>query len=73
MSEPKKKQPLTMSDVLREAMLAADHPLLTLERETGVKRASMRFFLHEERTLNLNVAYKLVAHFGLGLLKRKGN
>ena len=66
------KQPTTMSDVLRETLLTADIPLLTLERETGVKRASLRFFLRGERSLHLDVADKLATYFGLELVKRKG-
>lgn len=73
MPKPKKnKQPSTMSDVLRETMLAADMPLLTLERETGVKRASLRFFMRGERSLHLDVADKLATYFGLELVERKG-
>ena len=71
MSKPKKKKlPPTMTDVLRETMLASDVPLLTLERETGVKRASLRFFLRGERSLHLDIADKLAAHFGLVLVKQ---
>lgn len=68
----KKQQPPTMTDVLRETILAANIPLLTLEQQTGVARASLRFFLRGERSLHLDVADKLAAYFGLELVKRKG-
>ena len=71
MPKPKKKQqPPTMSDVLRETMLAADIPLLTLEQQTGVARASLRFFMRGERSLHLDVADKLATYFGLVLVKQ---
>lgn len=71
MPKPKKKQqPPTMSDVLRETIQAADIPLLTLEQETGVARASLRFFLRGERSLHLDVADKLSTYFGLVLVKQ---
>jgi hypothetical protein len=46
---------------------------LTLERETGVTRASVRRFVNGERTLRLDMADRLAAYFGLELRqKRKG-
>jgi len=46
---------------------------LTLERETGVTRASIRRFVNGERTLRLDMADRLAAYFGLELRpKRKG-
>jgi hypothetical protein len=47
---------------------------LTLERETGVTRASIRRFVNGERTLRLDMADRLAAYFGLELrpLRKKG-
>jgi|TARA_B100000809_G_scaffold245086_1_gene271700 plasmid maintenance system antidote protein VapI len=42
-------------------------PLLTLEQETGVKRQSIMRFLRGERSLRLDIADKLAAHFELEL------
>jgi hypothetical protein len=44
---------------------------LTLERETGVARASIRRFVNGERTLRLDVVDKLAAFFGLELQKTR--
>ena len=59
-----------MSDVLRQTILESDTPLLVLERETGVQRASIRRFLRQERSLHLDVADKLAVHFGLVLVQQ---
>lgn len=59
-----------MSEVLRQAILESETPLLVLERETGVQRASIRRFLNQERSLHLDVADKLAAHFGLVLVQQ---
>jgi hypothetical protein len=40
---------------------------LTLERETGVTRASIRRFVNGEQFLRLDMADQLAAHFGLSL------
>jgi hypothetical protein len=40
---------------------------LTLERETGVARASIRRFVNGERTLRLDMADRLATYFGLEL------
>lgn len=60
-----------MSEVLRQAIVESDTPLLVLERETGVQRASIRRFLCQERSLHLDVADKLAKHFGLLLVKER--
>ena len=44
---------------------------LTLERETGVTRASIRRFVNGERTLRLDVADRLAAYFGLELRPKR--
>ena len=60
-----------MSEVLRQAIEESGTPLLVLERETGVQRASIRRFLRQERSLHLDVADKLAKHLGLVLVKEK--
>ena len=70
MQKPKKKPLPTMSTILRQTMLDANVPLLVLERETGVKRGSLRLFLRGESSLHLDVADKLASHFGLVLVKQ---
>lgn len=62
----------TLSNALRSAIADSGIPLLTLEQETGVQRASIRRFLAQSQSLVLDNADKLAAYFGLGLTKRKG-
>jgi plasmid maintenance system antidote protein VapI len=66
-----------MSALLRQTIAQAIESgrtnYLTLERETGVARASIRRFVNGERTLRLDVADQLAAYFGLELsFKGKG-
>jgi plasmid maintenance system antidote protein VapI len=69
----KRGTPPILSDTLRRIIAESGVPLLTLEQETGVKRASIRRFLAGERSLVLDNADKLAAYFGLNLTKRKGD
>ncbi len=71
MSKSKKKVMGTMSEVLRQAIVDSEIPLLVLERETGVQRASIRRFLRGERSLHLDVADKLATHLGLVLVRER--
>jgi plasmid maintenance system antidote protein VapI len=57
----------TMSETLREAIRAADLPLLQLAEASGVQRASLSRFLRGERTLRLDMADRLATYFGLEL------
>lgn len=57
----------TMSDILRQAILDSGLPLLRIEEETGVQRASISRFVRGERSLRLDLADKLAAYFGLVL------
>jgi plasmid maintenance system antidote protein VapI len=69
------KQPAPITDLLRQTIIASKIPLLTLEQETGVQRASIGRFIRGERSLRLDVADKLAAYFGLALQpirKKKG-
>ena len=69
MPAPKRKEPPTMSDVLRKTVLESGIPLLALSKATGVQRASISRFLNESQSLRLDCADKLAAHFGLVLAK----
>lgn len=44
-------------------------PLLVIERETGVKRQSIMWFVRGERSLRLDMADKLAAYFGMTLAR----
>ena len=70
------KQPAPITDLLRETIIASKTPLLKLEQETGVQRASIGRFIRGKNSLRLDVADKLAAYFGLALqpikAKKKG-
>ena len=66
----KNKQPI--SDVLRKTIADSGIPLLVLERETGVKRASVMRFVRGDQSLRLDIADKLAAYFGLKVSAAKG-
>lgn len=69
-SKSNKPKPLpTMTDVLRAAIVDSEIPLLVLERETGVVRASIRRFVAGRNSLHLDLADKLAAYFRLRLVK----
>ena len=61
------KLPSPISDVLRETIAESGVPLLVLQRETGVTRASIMRFVRGERFLRLDMADRLAAYFGLVL------
>jgi plasmid maintenance system antidote protein VapI len=56
-----------ISDVLRQTIFERGVPLQALERETGVTRASISRFVSGKRSLRLDMADRLAAHFGLML------
>ena len=63
--------PAPISDLLRRTIARAVEGgktnYLTLERETGVARASIMRFVRGTQSLHLGVADRLAAHFGLEL------
>lgn len=65
------KSKAVVSDVLRKTIADSGIPLLVLERETGVVRASIRRFVEGTQSLRLDKADALAAYFGLELVKRK--
>jgi plasmid maintenance system antidote protein VapI len=69
MSKSKRKAPI--SDLLRRTIEKSDVPLLVLEKETGVQRASIRHFVNGDQYLRLDMADALAAYFGLKLTQRK--
>jgi plasmid maintenance system antidote protein VapI len=75
MHESERLAPITA--LLRKTILLAVEASRTnfksLERETGVTRASIMRFVKGTRTLRLDMADRLAAYFGLELrAKRKG-
>jgi hypothetical protein len=70
-------KPEPISDLLRRTIADAIEQgrtnYLTLERETGITRASIRRFVNRQHSLRLDVADQLAAFFGLELrAKGKG-
>jgi len=63
----KSKVTLPISDLLRRTIAKSDVPLLALERETGVTRASIRRFVNGEQFLRLDMADALATYFNLRL------
>jgi plasmid maintenance system antidote protein VapI len=57
----------TMSETIRQAVLAAGLPLQQIAEAAGIERASLSRFVRGERTLRLDMADRLAAHFGLVL------
>lgn len=68
-----KKKYMTMTEVLRQAIIDSGLPLLTLGKASGVDRASLRRFVNGERSLRLDMADKLAAYFALKLLKQEAS
>lgn len=69
MNKSKAKPPI--SDLLRRTIAKGGVPLLVLERETGVQRASIRRFVNGEQFLRLDMADALATYFNLELIQRK--
>src|SRR4051812_41822448 len=63
----KTEQPGPITDLLRKTLAESGVPLLALQRETGVTRASVMRFVRGERSLRLDMADRLAAYFGLAL------
>lgn len=71
MPKPKRKQPPTMTDVLRQTIRESEIPMLRLSEATGVDRLSISRFVSESQSLRLDCADKLATHFGLVLVKQE--
>jgi plasmid maintenance system antidote protein VapI len=61
----------TVTEALKKAIADSGLTYSDIERETGVKRASVLRFMRGERTLRLDMADRLVAFFGIEI-RRKG-
>jgi len=59
-----------MTELLRVAIAESGIPLLLIEKETGVTRASIRRFVAGEQSLRLDKAEVLANYFGLELTRR---
>jgi transcriptional regulator with XRE-family HTH domain len=57
----------TMTEVLRQAVLASGLPLQQIAEAAGVERASLSRFVRGQRTLRLDMADRLAAYLGLEL------
>ena len=66
------EQPQPITELLRKTIADSGLPLLVIERETGVQRASVMRFLRGNQSLRLDMADKLAAYFELKLVARKG-
>ena len=60
-----------ITDPLRSALKRRLLPLSIIERETGVKRASIRAFVEGRQSLRLDIADKLAEFLGLRLEKHQ--
>ena len=67
---PRKRQPITMTERLRQAINDCPLPFQALERETGVTRQALMRFARSESSIRLDFADKLAAYFGLELTER---
>ena len=59
-----------ISDILRRAIVESGESLSSLERATGVPRASIMRFVRGDQSLRLDKADRLAEHFGFELVKR---
>ena len=65
----------SMTQILRQALLAADN-YLAVEKATGVTRQSLMKFARGEQSIRLDMADKLADYFGIEcrqVSRRKGN
>jgi transcriptional regulator with XRE-family HTH domain len=60
---------MTLTDVLRTALAECGVPLLAIERQTGLKRASLSRFARGGQSLRLDMADKLAEFLQLELRK----
>jgi transcriptional regulator with XRE-family HTH domain len=59
--------PSPISERLRRTIVESGIPLLKIEKDTGVQRASLSRFVNGRQSLRLDVADKLAAYFKLEL------
>jgi plasmid maintenance system antidote protein VapI len=68
MNAGRSKSPI--SDLLRRTIAESGIAYYSLEREIGVKRSSILRFVRGEQSIQLDLADRLAAYFGLKLVKR---
>lgn len=68
--KPQKPTSRPMSAVLRQAILDSKLPLIQIERETGVQRASVARFLRGSQSIVLDAADRLADLLGLELVEK---
>jgi plasmid maintenance system antidote protein VapI len=66
-----RKRVAPITDLLRDTIIVSGIALKALERETGVKRASIMRFVAGKQSLRLDMADRLAAYFGLELKRAK--
>lgn len=62
-------RPSTLSEMIRRSIVESGVSYSTLERETGVTRASIMRFVRGDQSIRLDMADRLAAYFGLELRK----
>ncbi len=62
-----------MTEVLRATIETSSVPYLELERQTGVRRASISRFVRGETSLRLDIADRLAAYFGIKVTLTRRN
>ena len=62
----------TVTEILRRAIQASGVPLLQIEKQTGVQRASLSRFVRRERHLRSDAVDKLARYFKLELKPAAG-
>ena len=65
------RRPAPITDLLRKTIADSGVPLLVIQLEAGVQRASVMRFLRGDQSLRLDVADKLASYFELELAQRK--
>jgi plasmid maintenance system antidote protein VapI len=68
MNARQRKSPI--ADLLKRTIVGSGIPYNQLERETGVKRASIIRFLRGDQSMRLDLAERLVVYFGLEVRTR---
>jgi transcriptional regulator with XRE-family HTH domain len=63
---------ISISEVLRRAIIESGLSFKKMEQETGVLRQSLMKFARGKQTLRLDMAEKLADYFGFELVERKG-
>jgi plasmid maintenance system antidote protein VapI len=56
---------MTMTELLRKAIVESGMSFIGLERETGVLRQSLMKFVRGEQSLRLDLADRLAGYFGI--------